>query len=455
MDDSTSPPRRYFNPYAERASRDEIANIQWLKLQRLLSYAYERSPFYRRRFDAAGVRLDRLKSLRDFQKAVPILRKEDILAAQQVNPPYGDQLCVDARKIVQVNVTGGTTGKGQEIHALTSADVPMVTTGYTMGCYWAGVNRDEAVADTFPVSMSGGGLWLYGSYVRQHANLFSMGTYPTLTKLKYLKQFGIGVLTATPSYLQTMRSTAQTELGWDVAKDLSIRTILTATENFTAARAEEIERDWGAKLFEWYGSTQRALGATCEYGAVYGGRLGVIHHFPHIILMETLNRDTQEPVGYGEDGEVVVTFLESEASPMIRFGMNDKAKLLPAEQCPCGRKFDGYLAGNITRYDDMLKVRGVNFWPAMTDEILLAVPEVANYGGTVTSAADGRERILVEVEFKSEATAETRSALTERLANELRLAIGLQMEVREATQALPTGSDFQAKIRRWKDLRAK
>lgn len=445
---------RYFSP-AERATREELANVQWVKLKRLLEYAYERSPFYKQRFDAAKVKVDKLNTLSDFQKAVPLISKEDMLEDQEQSPPYGDRLCVDPREVAQVNVTGGTSGKGQEIHALTAGDVAMTAQAYAHGCYWAGVRREDTVADTFPVSMSAGGLWLNGAYLRQHVNLLLMGNYPTSTKLKYLKLFAPRVLTATPSYLLALKSAAESEMGWDPARDLNVDVILTATEHYTLERAREIEQGWGSKLFEWYASTQRLLTNTCEYGAVWDGKFGVLHHYPHLTLIETLDRETREPMGYGEEGEVVVTFLDSEASPLIRFAMGDKAQLAPHSDCPCGRPFDGYRCGSISRYDDMLKVRGVNFWPSATDEVIFKYPEVANYSGVAKSRPDGREDLIVSVEFRPDAPTDNRSDILARIFKDIHDAVGLRMSVSEATETLPTGTDFQAKLRRWRDERVK
>lgn len=452
-DESKRLPLRYFNPVVERSTREQISHIQWVKLQRLLRHAYDRSPFYRGLLDQASAQPDKIKSFTDFQKRVPIISKPEILQDQEANPPYGNRLCVGPADVVQVTVTGGTSGKGPEIHGLTARDVAVINLAYTHGCYWAGVKRGDTVADSFPVSMSAGGLWLYGSYVRQHVNLLSMGAYPTSTKLRYLKQFAPRVLTATPSYLLSMKAAAEAEFGWETSKDLPVEVILTATEAYTLNRAREIEEGWGAKLFEWYASTQRVFTATCEYGAVNQGERGFLHHMPHLVLLETLDPQTREPVQYGDEGEVVVTFLDMEASPLIRFAMGDKARLMPAEACLCGRFFDSYQCGSISRYDDMLKVKGVNFWPSMVDDVIFAVPEVANYAGTVTSREDGREEMLVTVEFSRGTSQETRTNLIKVLESRVQAAIGLRMTIQEADKPIPVSSDFQAKLRRWRDER--
>lgn len=441
---------------AHREVRAELERVQWLKLSRLLEYAYERSLFYRRRFDEAGVQPAKLRSLADFRSAVPLMRKEDVLADQRARPPFGERLSVDPRQVVQAMITGGTSGAGQEVYGLTPGDVAAMVTTYGEGVRWAGARRGDVAAMTFPMSMSGAPMWIYGACVGQHLTVLPVGPYDTATKLRFMRDFGARLLFATPSYLQVMAAEARNELGWDPATDLGVEVLLTATESFSVERARRIEEDWGAKLFEWYGSSQRALAWTCEHGAVReDGSRGLLHHFPHAILLETLDPATHEPVEYGEEGEAVVTFLDAEASPLVRFASGDRVVLLPAESCPCGKPSDGYEAGAISRYDDMLKVRGINIWPSTIDEILLAQPIVSNYVGIVMSDENGRERISVEVEFMPEAPAEERAEALRRYEANLRSRIGLRMELAEASGPLPRFDDPRRKARRWRDERAK
>ncbi len=150
---------------------------------------------------------------------------------------------------------------------------------------------------------------------------------------------------------------------------------------------------------------------------------------------------------------MVLTQLRAEAAPLIRFATGDRARLRAAAECPCGRPFDAYECGTVTRYDDMLKIRGVNVWPQTTDEVLFAFSEVAEYQGRVYIAADGREEAAIALEFNPGVSRERKGQVLGAAAQALRDRTGLRMAVEEATAALPRGIDDRRKARRWVNLK--
>lgn len=435
--------------------RETVERIQWGKLSRLLERVYATSPFYRRWLDAAGARPDRIRSLADFRKAVPLMRKEHVLADQAIAMPYGERLAIARHDIVEVTSTGGTSGKGKEVYALTGGDVALISRAYAVGAYNAGIRSGDVVAMTFPMSMSGAPLWIYEAFRRMHTNLMCLGPYDTKTRLQLMRDYGARVLVATPSYIDAMAGTARDELGWEPALDLKVEVILTATEAFSPERVRRLETTWGAKVHEWYGASQRIIAFNCEHGAIRpDGERGLLHHLPHIMMLETLHPETHEPVGYCEEGEVVATYLDAESSPLLRFATGDRVRLLPGDQCKCSRRcFDGYESGTVARYDDMVKVRGVNIWPLTTDELVFADGAVLNYIGRAQSTRNGAERVFIEVEFAEGTEADRRSSIMRRTADRLKSVLGLTIEVVEAAAPLPRFEDTHTKARRWRDER--
>lgn len=445
--------RSYSSP-AETADRETIAAWQLCKLQKLVQYSYEASPFYRRWMDKAKVRPEQIKSLRDFSRALPLLRKEDVLADQAAVPPYGTRLTAPPERLVLQHISGGTSGRGQEVQGLTLHDRLQIAYMFAYGFHYSGLNPGDVVAMTFPITTSSGGTAVYDSLQRLHTRVLPIASYDTVTKLRLMRQHGARAILATPAYLSVMETAARTQLGWDLAKDLPVEIILTATEAFSVDRALNIEKAWGAKIYEWYGASQRVGAANCHLGAIYHGKRGLLHHFPHLEYVETLNRDTQEPAAYGEEGEVVVTFLTSEASPLIRFATNDRARFFPASSCPCGICFDGYEAGTISRYDDMIKVRGLNLWPVTIDDVILTAAGVRNYAGVVRRVDGGREDILIQVEFDAGIAAGYRPRMIRKFSEQLHSVTGLRIDVREASKPLPEFKDSESKARRWRDERS-
>jgi phenylacetate-CoA ligase len=442
----------YFNPLIEKMSSEEIAEFQWKRLKAQISYVYRTNPFYQRIFKEVGITPDDIRSFQDYSNMVPVTTKKDILKDLEDFPPYGRRLGISPEKIHQVVLTGGTSGLRQEVHALTHFDVELAVAGHTWGCYWAGIRREDVIADTTPVGTTGGGLWLYRSLLKQLANVFSLGTLDTPQKLEFMKRFHVTVLQATPSFLLRFEKVAA-EMGMDLRKDFAIRKIIIVAEPYSLQWAEEREERWGAKIFEWYGNTQKAMAWTCRLGARYKGERGILHHLSPYLLFETIDRNTGQQVQPGEEGEIVITHLYSEASPILRFATNDKGLLVSHKDCACGLPFDGYRAGSIARYDDMLKIKGVNIWPQSIDAAVFGCVEVKEYQGRTFISQDGKEEISVFIEFVKHVPDSTKREVLQGLTDKLREKTGIRMNVEEAPGPLPEFKDDRSKARRWKDER--
>jgi phenylacetate-CoA ligase len=442
----------YFNPVIEKMSAEEISAFQWDRLRAQIHYVYRTNPFYQRIFRERGITPKDIRSFQDYSTMVPVTTKKDILRDLEEHPPYGQRLGISPERIYQVVLTGGTSGSKQEVHALTHADVELAVAGHIYGCYWAGIRRADVVADTTPVGTTGGGLWLYRSLSKQHVNLFSLGAMDTPEKLEFMKRFNMTVLQATPSYLLRFEKVAA-EMGMDFRKDFSIRKILLVAEPYSQEWAEEREVNWGAKIYEWYGNTQKAIAWTCRLGVRNNRKPGVLHHLSPFVYFETIDRDTGEQVGPGEEGEIVTTHLFSEASPILRFATNDKGLLVSGRDCGCGLPFDGYRIGSICRYDDMLKIKGVNLWPQVVDDIIFGFKEIVEYKGRAFNGPDGKEEITVSVEFVKNIPDSIKREIIWGLSDRLREETGIRMNLDEAAEHLPEFKDARSKARRWRDER--
>jgi phenylacetate-CoA ligase len=284
------------------------------------------------------------------------------------------------------------------------------------------------------------------------ANSFHPGTAATEDKLRHLKRFGPEHLGTVPAYLQRLTAACE-EKGW-LPREIfpELKSVVLATEAYSIPWAEQMEQIWGCKLHEMYGSTQQGGGIafTCEAGSVTGGQYGQMHLLEHLSYVEILDPQTGEPVGEGEEGEVILTTFSREASSLVRFATDDKAVYLPGGSCDCGRPFAALLAGNIARYDDMLKIKMVNVWPAAVEAVLFAYPEIAEYQGRVCFNEAGQEQAVITIEFKLDVPAERKQLLKPELETALRDRVGVHMEIVEAAAMLPR---FEFKVRRWTDER--
>jgi phenylacetate-CoA ligase len=231
--------------------------------------------------------------------------------------------------------------------------------------------------------------------------------------------------------------------------------ILIAGEGYPLAWAHAMCEQWGCMLHEGYGSTQGAgfIAATCAHGAARSdGRPGHLHAFEWENYVEVVDPQTGRHVAPGEEGEIVLTNLSVLGSPVIRFATGDKARLLPAESCGCGRAWACIEAGSISRYDDMMKIRGNNVWPATVDGVVFSHAEVAEYVGRVFVDEQGRTEVEIRYATRTDAVdGGAIEALTDTMAREIKNRTNVSMRLRAVSRSeLPA---FEYKARRWTDER--
>ncbi|MFQ5610557.1 MAG: phenylacetate--CoA ligase family protein [Anaerolineae bacterium] len=427
------------------------------RLKRQLDYVYQCSPFYRMRFDAAGVSPGDVRSLADIRR-LPLLTKEDLLADQEGQPPYGARLCVSEDKIAMLILTSGTSGVGQEAYAMTRLDVEFGGSAWTNWYYRCGLRKGDQILLTWPLGTNSGPQGAFLGAYKLGANTLPIAPYDSRSKLQtYLLKFNPAGIVVTPAYLSHLTVLCE-ELGIDPKQQFrNLKAIMIATEAYPTSWAQRMESIWGTRLYELYGNTQQGglAAGCCEAGVLTedGGR-GCLHLDEWSTLFEVIDPETHEPVAPGEVGELVLTNLFREGSPLVRFRTKDRVRFLPHTSCTCGRPTDCIEAGTVARYDDMMKIRAQNVWPEAVDSLILAHPEIEEYQGRVYVDDRGREQVEVKIEFKvGLLTEEAKRRLLNNLTAELRRGVGISMDLSEA----PAGSleRFVFKTRRWTDERKK
>ena len=445
---------RYFEPEFETMPRDQLDRVQWTLFEEQLARALE-SDFYQRKWGGT-VRVADIRSRADL-RSIPVTRKDEICDDLLAHPPYGSRLIVDSGRITNIVETSGTSGKGKEVHVRTAADLDSIVRAEAIGFTWAGMGAGTVVGFTIPVTMSAAGLLWFLTLDRLGTNCLRVGNYDTEEKLRYMAHYGVETIIAMPTYLQRLEAAAL-QMGMWPERDLPrLRTILVAGEAKSTAWALERQRAWGATVHEQWGCTQGAVTFACERGMAPDGRPGVLHGIPHLILTEVVDPETGGHVEDGMVGELVITPLGIEGAPLIRFATGDQARFRAASSCPCGRPFDGIEASSVLRYDDMIKVKGVNLWPSTISTLVDGSAAVAEHRITAALDADSRETLTVEVEFRPEADATARAAALDSLRRELRVATALKVDVAEWRGAHSLASEVLGegvmKARRWRDLR--
>ncbi len=439
-------------------SRAELDALQLAKLRRQLIRVMAENGFYKARFEAAGVAPDRIRSVAEFRDRVPTMAKADCLADQKANPPFGLRVGRPREEIVLMNLTGGTSGQGQEVFGRTNRDVALQGHLHYLPWTLAGLRRGDVALNCVPAGGLTTGGWgpTEGFRVAGATSYPVGGTLSTDAKIDLMLRFGrIDFIYASTSYLNTLTE-AMRRRGVDPKTAFPmLRTLYTAAEAYPVEWAQRVEAFWGAKLHEGYGSTQAAgFGAgSCE-GAIEGDGRGVMHVFEWHNVVEILNPVTGEPVGPYEEGEIVLTNLDIVASPVIRFRTGDKARIIPPGH-EGRRAWIGIEAGTIGRIDDMMKIRGNNMWPSAVDGVVFRDERVSDYAGRVFTTADGKTGVELRIALRGEGLSldeAGRRALLKRLAAEIKATTNVNMDLSVVDRSeLPT---YDYKSRRWKDERS-
>lgn len=393
---------RWLSPL-ERTSREDILSVQFKKLKYQLEYLHHSNPFYRRKFEEAGVKPEKIRSRKDFSERVPLVDKKEFLADQEKNPPFGERLGVAPNKLRQLHLTSGTSGLGQEVYGGTRRDMETFGRGWMNLLHWVGLETGDIALSVMPMANLAAGLASFQGMIKLGLLPFlSFGT-DSMSKLESMKRFRPHYFTATTAYTLRLTILAK-KIGLNPRRDLpNLKGISIGGEAYPISLIHELEEFWDTRIHESYGSTQAGgvCAFTCEYGAVRDGRRGAMHLLEPYYYTEVINPETLKPVEPGEEGEAVITTLSREASPVVRFRSRDKVRYFPHTYCPCGRPFDVWEPGNVSRYDDMMKIKASNVWPSMVDNVLFACSEVEEYAGRVWIDGEGNERVTVRLAFKS------------------------------------------------------
>ncbi len=447
---------RYFEQRFETMSPDALRDAQWRAFREVLRRARETSPFYRRKFEAVGFHPNDVRHPDEIDK-VPMTTKEEVVRDIEEHPPYGSRLQVDPREIVNIVETSGTSGKGREVHLQTREDLESIYRAEAYGFVWAGLEKGTVALLTWPVTMTSGSTWWIYTFSRLGVNCLRVGHLGTSEKLLYARRYGAEVLITTPSYLTRLEHTADAE-GLDLKRQLHLRSIIVLGESRSAQWVSRVQERWGAKVYEQWGCTQGGITWTCEQGMLPGGRLGMMHGLPHLFQLEVLGRESRRAVASGQEGEIVITPLGTVGTPLIRFATNDRATFLTSEACPCGRPFDGLACASVSRYDDMIKIKGYNVWPDAISRAVDRHPEVKEHAGRVYLDAHGREVARLDVEFQTGVDAPRKRAIVRDLTDAMRAEIGVSFDLAEWAGDGPLESVIidknTGKARRWSDRRS-
>jgi phenylacetate-CoA ligase len=277
-------------------------------------------------------------------------------------------LVVSLREVVRLHASSGTTGK-PIVAGYSRADMNLWAEVMARAVTSAGLTADDILHNGYGYGLFTGGLGFHLGAETIGATVVPVSTGLTQRQLMLLEDFGATALACTPSYALVLAEEAAAA-GLDVKARFRLRLGLFGAEPWTERMRNEIEAMLHLKAYDNYGLTEIiGPGVAVECEERHGLHIFEDHFYPEII-----DPDSGEPLGYGVEGELVLTTLTKEAMPIIRFRTRDRT-MLQAEPCACGRTLVR-MQRVLGRTDDMLIVRGVNLFPSQIERVLLEFKEV-------------------------------------------------------------------------------
>lgn len=375
----------FFNEKMETMTRAEIEALQLERLQATVRHCMN-SPFYKKRFQEAGITPEDIKSLDDIRR-IPFTTKQDLRDTY----PFG-MASVPLRECTRLHSSSGTTGTPTVI-LHTRKDLEEWAAQVARNLWMVGLRPDDVFQNSSGYGMFTGGLgFQYG------AERLGMLTVPaaagnSLRQIKFITDFGTTALHAVPSYVTRLYEVMRS-VDVDPRRDTKLKVLAIGAEPHSEEQRRRIEEMMGVKAYNSFGMSEMCgpgVGFECQ-------EQNGLHFWEDYYIVEIVNPETLEPVPDGEIGELVLTTLCREAMPLLRYRTRDLTRVL-GRSCPCGRnhvRIDRMRG----RSDDMMVLRGVNIFPIQIEKILMNFSELAsNYLITLTTDKEN-DNMLVEVELE-------------------------------------------------------
>ena len=380
--------------------------------------------FYGKKLSEQGI--TGISSPEDFEK-LPFSEKNDLREAY----PLG-LMTAPEEKVVRIHSSSGTTGL-PVIIPYTAKDVDDWATMFARCYEFAGITNMDRIQVT-----PGYGLWTAGIGFQNGAEklgamVIPMGPGNTEKQLQMMQDMGSTVLCSTSSYARLLGEEIEKR---GIKDKIRLKKGVIGSERWGEKMRKRIQDTLGIELYDIYGLTEvygPGIGINCKYETG-------MHYWDDFIYLEIIDPVTLKPLPDGEWGEVVITTLCKEGAPLIRYRTHDLSRIIPGE-CPCGSKFPRIdtIRG---RTDDMMKIKGVNVFPAQIEEILQEFPEASSEYQIRISHLDGKDTMRLYVETNGHVDF---ADLAERLAARVKNKIGFTPLVKVVEIGLLPRSEKKSK----------
>ena len=411
---------QYFQPEIETMPREQLRELQLANLKASMKNAYDNVEFYRGSFADAGVGLDDLETLEDLAK-FPFITKQDMRDAY----PFG----LFARKnedVARIHASSGTTGQAT-IVGHTATDLKNWGNCFARGIAMVGGSDASTIQVSYGYGLFTGGLGAHAGGEAIGCTVIPTSSGNTKRQIQMMKDLGTDILACTPSYALRIADTA-IEMGYDPASEFKISAVICGAEPASENMRQEIADKLGVQYCDVYGLSEIMGPGVAMECAERGG----LHIAEDQFYCEIVDPETLEVLPDGQWGELVITTLTRECTPLIRYRTRDVTRIV-SEPCACGRthrKIDR-LRG---RTDDMLIIRGVNVFPSQIEQVITEFPEIATQYQIILTNDGVLDRVELRVETVPEfpidevrKLEDLKSRLASELKSNLQIAVNIKL----------------------------
>lgn len=379
-------------------------------MREYLERVYLNSKFYLNKYEKAGIDISDIKTMEDF-KSLPFTTKEELRDAY----PLGLQ-AVAEEEVVRIHSSSGTTGK-PVILPYTQKDVEDWAEMMKRCFEVAGVDKTDRIQITPGYGLWTAGIGFQAGVEKLGAMAVPMGPGNTEKQLQMMVDLETTVLIGTSSYGLVIAEEVEKR---NIKDKVRLKTGIFGSERWGNKMRNRISSELGIQIYDIYGLTEIygpgiAIDCKCHEG---------MHYWNDYCYFEIINPVTGECLPDGEVGELVITTLQKEGAPLIRYRTRDLTRIIPGK-CKCGLDYPR-IDRIIGRTDDMVKVKGVNIYPGQIDELLSKIPYVSSEYSIVIDHVNGKDTMTLKVEIEK---MELQLELENKIEDDFKKFIGIQINV--------------------------
>lgn len=444
LDSRPDPDSEYWDERQETRPPDERRDEIIEKIGEQVRYAYDNSEFYREFYSDVDVDPRNITSFEEFEQ-LPILRSEDIKQEQKEHPPFGRFLCIDEEDIARIYGTSGTTGR-PKVFGIGQDDWDRIGEWHAQILWSVGLRPDDQVIITSPFIQYLGSWGALAGVDRLGCTTFPFGAGmegQTEQAVEWIADLRPDALYGTPSYALYLGETAE-ERGYDPAEDFDFKVMFFSGEPGASVPStrKQIETMFDCEVID-----QGSMAEMTPWMSNSGCRHleNGMHVWNDIVYTELLDPDTEESLGFGEEGVPTYTHLERTSQPMIRYWSGDITMWESHDEsdCECGRTYPTLPKGIYGRADDMLVIRGKNIFPSQIEDQLHALDDYGDEFRIVVEREGTLDSLQLVVEVADDAKTDP-DEFHDLVRREIKSEVGVTPDVTVVEQGDLDRTQFKA-----------